>query len=133
MRGDTTAIDVTTLRLQWSSHSSMAAICSFWTISKDQLIRLRDVHALPKRHSRSIRFKPERDNRPPPKAEEAASQATLSLAPAIEVRAAAVRATWTEAQRHARYWQRPSVFALPVVDAPFDLEDSDDDSARLQD
>lgn len=130
MRGDTTAVNVDTLRMQWVSHSSMASICHFWTISKDQLIRLRDVYSLPKRHSRSIRFKPERDGKPPSKAEELASQNTLSLAPAVEKRAATVRAMWTDSQREARYWQRPSVFSLQMVDAPFDLEESDEDSAR---
>jgi hypothetical protein len=45
-RGNTTTIDVQTLRMQWSSHSTMASICTYWSISRDQLIRLRDVYAL---------------------------------------------------------------------------------------
>jgi hypothetical protein len=40
-RGNTTTIDVQTLRMQWSSHSTMASICTYWSISRDQLIRLR--------------------------------------------------------------------------------------------
>jgi hypothetical protein len=44
-RGNTTTIDVQTLRMQWSSHSTMASICTYWSISRDQLIRLRDVYS----------------------------------------------------------------------------------------
>lgn len=124
MRGDTTAIDVATLRVQWASHSSMAAICSYWTVSRDQLIRLRDVYELPKRHSRVLRFKPERDS-PPPAAEERASRDRLTLAPAVEERAAAIRETWTDAVRHARHWQRPSLFVLPEVDSPCEISSED--------
>ena len=129
MRGDTTAIDVATLRIQWASHSSMAAICSYWTVSRDQLIRLRDVYELPKRHSRALRFKPERDSEPPAK-EEAASLASLSLAPAVEVRAAEVRATWTDAQWLARYWDRPAIFSLPQIEAPCEFPDDDLDGLQ---
>lgn len=60
MAGNTATIDFTTLRVQWAAHSSMAAICSYWTITKDQLIRLRDVVPLTKRHDRKLRFKPRR-------------------------------------------------------------------------
>lgn len=132
MRGDTTTIDVAVLRMQWVSHSSMASICQFWSISKDQLIRLRDIYELPKRYSRAKRFKPERDDGEPPPAEEAASQGSLNLAPAIELRASKVRDTWTDAQRHSRYWQRPSIFTLKNVELPFDVPDEPDegDSAR---
>jgi hypothetical protein len=52
-RGNTTTIDVQTLRMQWSSHSTMASICTYWSISRDQLIRLRDVYSLAKRHDRT--------------------------------------------------------------------------------
>jgi hypothetical protein len=38
MAGTTATIDFATLRIQWDSHSSMAAICTHWTITKDQLI-----------------------------------------------------------------------------------------------
>lgn len=60
MAGNTATIEFQTLRLQWASHSSMAAICSFWTITKDQLIRLKGVADLPPRHDRRFRFKPPR-------------------------------------------------------------------------
>lgn len=123
MRGDTAAIDVQTLRVQWASHSSMVAICAFWTISRDQLIRLRDVYELPKRHNRSLRFKPPRqsDDADTPE-EEQQSQATLSLAPSIEERAAMVRARWTESVRNERYWTKPLSLAVQQVELPADAE-----------
>jgi RNase P subunit RPR2 len=63
-RGNTTTIDVQTLRMQWSSHSTMASICTYWSISRDQLIRLRDVYSLAKRHDRTKRRKGERYTEP---------------------------------------------------------------------
>jgi hypothetical protein len=114
-RGTTTTIDVQTLRMQWSSHSTMASICTYWSISRDQLIRLRDVYALAKRHDRTKRRKPERYTEPA-RAERLASETTLSLAPAVERRAAAVRATWSDITRHARYWQKPKIFQFPECD-----------------
>lgn len=60
MAGNTARIDFATLRVQWDSHSAMAAICSYWTITKDQLIRLKAVVPLAPRHDRRFRFKPAR-------------------------------------------------------------------------
>jgi len=125
MRGDTTAINVATLRLQWASHSSMASICSFWTVSRDQLIRLRDVHKLPKRHNRSLRRKPEREPEPG-RAERLASEETLDLAPEIAKRAAAERAKWSESLRQNRHYSSPSVFEVPIVHVEIEPEDDMD-------
>ena len=124
-RGNTTTIDVQTLRLQWSSHSTMASICTYWGVSRDQLIRLRDVHGLPKRHDRSHRRKPAR-YREPGLAERLASEESLDLAPGVEACAAAVRASWSDITRHARYWQKPSLFCIPEAESPVDLELLDD-------
>ena len=60
MAGNTATIDFATLKVQWASHSAMAAICTHWTITKDQLIRLKAVVPLPPRHDRRFRFKPKR-------------------------------------------------------------------------
>lgn len=60
MAGNTATIDFATLKIQWASHSAMAAICTHWTITKDQLIRLKAVVPLPPRHDRRFRFKPKR-------------------------------------------------------------------------
>lgn len=90
MAGDTTAVDIQTLRIQWDSHSSMAAIASFWTITKDQLVRLRDVYELPLRHDRRLRFKPHPDAVRDPTPRE------------IEQRCKEVRAKWDDATEKAR-------------------------------
>ena len=122
MRGNTTAIDVQMLRMQWSSHSSMASICMFWTVSRDQLIRLRDVHQLPKRHNRSLRQKPDREPEPS-KAEQRASEGSLDLAPRVAKRAAAVRATWSDSVRQHRHYSSQSVFEVPIVQVEIEPED----------
>jgi hypothetical protein len=93
----------------------MASICTYWSISRDQLIRLRDVYSLAKRHDRTKRRKGQRYTEPA-RAERMASEKTLSLAPAVERRAAAVRATWSDITRHARYWQKPQIFQFPECD-----------------
>lgn len=111
MAGDTTNIDVQTLRLQWSSHSSMAAICSYWQITKDQLVRLRDVLPLPKRHDRRLRFKPARSSYRDPTPREIA-QACREI-----------QARWDEATRAARAGQRQEPVHLRVVQLPADLAD----------
>jgi len=35
MAGDTALVCIKTLTMQWDSHSSYAAICTHWTITKD--------------------------------------------------------------------------------------------------
>lgn len=121
MAGSTATIDVTVLRLQWSSHSSMADICSYWTVSRDQLIRLRDVYELPKRHDRRARQKPPRTP-PPGSDEERASEESLELAPQIAARVTCVQAMWSDAVREARYWQRPTLLSVPVVEVDIDVD-----------
>lgn len=90
MAGNTATIDVTTLRIQWESHSSMASIASYWTITKDQLIRLRDHHDLPLRHDRRLRFKPDRRGYRDPTPRE------------IEQRCKEVQAKWDNATEYQR-------------------------------
>ncbi len=101
MPGNTTAIDVSVLAIQWESPMPMVAICTHHSITKDQLIRLRDFHELPKRHDRSRRYKPPRDPGPDD-AEELASRSSLSLAPQIAARVTCVQVTWSEETRLAR-------------------------------
>ena len=109
--GNTTRIDVQTLRLQWSSHSSMAAICSYWTITKDQLVRLRDVLPLPKRHDRRLRFKPARSSYRDPTPREIA-QACREI-----------QSRWDETTRAARAGNKSEPVHLRVVQLPPDMAD----------
>jgi hypothetical protein len=119
MAGNTATIDVQTLRIQWNSHSSMAAICTFWDISKDQLIRLRDVLPLPKRHDRALRFKPKRSAQVDPSEDEIWNRLVFKI-----------QATWTAEQELARRVSKPQEFRLRVVDTPDDLRRQIDDVNR---
>lgn len=90
MAGVTSTIDVSVLKVQWDSHSSMAAICTYWTITKDQLIRLRDFHGLPARQDRRLRWKPKRSDYVDPTAEQ------------IAERCKAIRLSWDDATERMR-------------------------------
>ena len=120
MRGDTSRIDISTLKVQWASHSSYASLCTFWTVTRDQLVRLRDVVPLPPRHDRRMRYKPPRPEKPTPE-EIAASEASLNLAPMVAARATNESALWTEEVRALRQVRKPTMFRLAEVDVPEEL------------
>jgi hypothetical protein len=109
MAGNTATIDFATLRVQWASHSSMASICAFWTISKDQLIRLKTVADLPPRHDRRFRFKPKRSETRDPTPRE------------IEQACKEIKAKWDAATEHARRVVKFQSFQIPDVQTPDDL------------
>lgn len=129
MAGDTSRIEVATLRIQWASHSSYAAICEFWTVTRDQLIRLRDVIPLPLRHDRRLRAKGERAWEPTPE-DEAASEASLSLAPMVAQRATCVTIHWTDEVRAQRQVQKPTAFRLDPVETPPEAREAFDELNR---
>ena len=60
MAGVTATISVTAFRADWETHMPMRALCERYTITRDQVIRLRDVWQLPLRNDRRLRFKPKR-------------------------------------------------------------------------
>jgi hypothetical protein len=127
--GDTSRIDIETLRVQWASHSSYAAICTYWTVTRDQLVRLRDVLPLPLRHDRRLRFRPPRAEKPTPE-EIAASEASLDLAPWVAARATCVSAHWTDEVRAARQVTKPEAFQLRPVEMPEEVGGLFDDLNR---
>jgi len=123
MAGDTARIDLQTLQMQWASHSSYAQICTYWTVTRDQIIRLRNVLPLPPRHDRRLRHRPARGNGPT--AEElAASEASLSLAPMVAAQAALERAKWDDRTRAERQVQKPSLW---LVQEAAESEDMSED------
>jgi hypothetical protein len=117
MPGNTATIDLDTLRMQWNADVPMVAICTHWTITKDQLIRLRDVLPLEKRHDRSRRFKPRHDRGPSPEEEEA-SRSSLALAPEIAARTTCVQVMWSHETRMARQTAETSHGLLRWIKAP---------------
>lgn len=119
MAGNTTTIDVGTLRVQWASHSSQAAICAYWTITRDQLIRLRDVLPLPKRHDRALRYKPKRSEQVDPTEDEIWNKLVFKI-----------QATWDEATELQRRVSKPSVLSLKQVRLEGEARDFIDDVSR---
>jgi hypothetical protein len=126
VRGDTSRIDIATLKIQWASHSSYASLCTFWTVTRDQLVRLRDVVPLPPRHDRRLRYKPPRPEKPTPE-EIAASEASLNLAPMVAARATNESVLWTEEVRALRQVRKATAFRLAQVDVPDELRHLLDD------
>jgi hypothetical protein len=122
MAGDTSRIDLATLRVQWASHSSYAALCSFWTVTREQIIRLKHVLPLPPRHDRRLRFRPPRNEKPTSE-EIAASEFSLSLAPMIAARATCVTSQWTDEVRLQRQVTKPTAFRMTPVETPEELRD----------
>lgn len=129
MAGDTSRICIETLKVQWGTHSSYAAICSFWTITKDQLVRLRNVVPLPLRTDRRLRYRPDAYRRPSPE-EVAASEASLDLAPMVAARATCVTANWTDEVRLLRQVTKPTAFFLQPVETPEEMQDACDQINR---
>ena len=114
MAGITATIDLTLLRIQWDSHSAMVAICTYHTITKDQLIRLKGVVPLAPRHDRRFRFKPKRSEQRDP---------TPS-----EIRAATkrIRAAWDDNTEQERRVVKAQGFQLRSYSLPEELQDSPD-------
>jgi hypothetical protein len=110
MAGSTATIDFSTLRIQWASHSSMFAICSYWTISKDQLIRLKTVANLPPRHDRRFRFKPKRSETRDPTPRE------------IEQACKEIQAKWDARTREERSVIKTQHVTIRFVPAPDEAE-----------
>lgn len=66
-RGVTATISVQAFRADWLTHMPMRALCERWTITRDQVIRLKHVWHLPPRHDRRLRAKPVRQPDPTPR------------------------------------------------------------------
>lgn len=72
MAGVTATINVQSFRSDWLSHMPIAGLCVRYTITKDQVIRLRNIWSLPLRNDRRLRFKPSADQMRDPTPEEIA-------------------------------------------------------------
>ena len=132
MAGNTSRIDETTLRLQWASYQPMAALCTHWTITGHQLIRLRVAWNLPPRNDRKRRYKPSRSERllDPDAAELDASESSLDLAPLVAARVTVVHAWWTPQEWEDRRAVKGEPFRLARIETPEDVRDFVDDLNR---
>ena len=108
----TSTISIEQFRAGWSAYILIAELCQRYKITKDQVIRLRVVLALPPRMDSSRRHKPERGRDPTP----------------TQIAAACLRiqATWDAATRESRcvYKRQPvEVRELSPIDPDDDAED----------
>jgi hypothetical protein len=122
MAGITATIDQHRLRQQWDDYVPMAGICSYWTITKDQLIRLRRVWGLTLRMDRKRR-RSDYSLAAPTAAEQQASEASLNLAPMVAAAVTAVQAQWDTKTRDERQAVKPVPYRLGVTPVPEELRE----------
>lgn len=108
MAGITATISITAFRADWNTHMPISALCQRWSISKDQVIRLRDVWHLPLRNDRRLRFKPKfRPADPTPR----------EIAQACKE----IQAKWDAHTRHERMVTKPQPFTVRQIETPDEL------------
>lgn len=117
MAGNTATISMQEFRADWCSHLPVAELCIRWTITKDQVVRLRDLWRLPLRNDRKQLRKPTRQADPTP-AE-------------IAERAAAIRAGWDADTELERRVVKPKPFEMRPVD--FDYPSDGPATSQLED
>jgi hypothetical protein len=129
MAGNTSRIDVATLRADWNAYVPMGVICQRFTITIHQLVRLRVAWQLPPRNDRSRRYKPSRLERllDPDASEIAASESSLDLAPMVAERVTVVQATWSPADREERKAVKVPPLRLAPVEVPEEYREMVDD------
>lgn len=86
--GNTATISIEQFRADWCDHAPIVQLCETYSITKDQVIRLRDAWSLPKRHDRRLRSKPVRQRDPTPDQ--------------IEAACLRIQATWDDRTRELR-------------------------------
>jgi hypothetical protein len=106
----TSTISIEQFRLDWADYVPIAALCHRYGITKDQVIRLRVVLALPPRMDFSRRHKPPRGRDPTPKQ--------------IASACLRIQATWDEATRESRCVYKRK----PVEISELSPSEPDDDS-----
>jgi hypothetical protein len=115
MRGNTATINVVRFRADWDAHTPIAVMCVRYTVTKDQIIRLRDHWHLSKRLDRSLRYKPRRQRDPTPRE--------------IAQTCREIQAQWDDATREDRAVVKHQGYKLRVVPVNDELRElmADDD------
>lgn len=108
----TSTISIDQFRADWLDYTPIAVLCERYGITKDQLIRLREVWALPPRMDCRRRFKPTNRRDPSP----------------AEIAAACLRiqATWDSTTRESRCMYKQHDVEVHEV-AFGELEDDEDE------
>ena len=112
MAGNTAIISITAFRADWETHMPISALCTRYTITKDQVIRLRDVWNLPLRTDRRLRFKPKRS--------ECRDPTPRAIAQACKE----IQARWDERTREERAVTKTAHVQLRVI-SPEDVDTPD--------
>jgi hypothetical protein len=115
MKGCTATISVAAFRADWLTHMPMRALCERWTISRDQVIRLKHVWHLPPRHDRRLRAKPVRQRDPTPRE--------------IEQARKEIQATWSEEVREDRRVIKSQPVTLKRIEMTDEARDAFEDQA----
>lgn len=113
MAGITATISVESFRADWCDHTPIVQLCEMYSITKDQVIRLRDVWQLPLRNDRKLRSKPERQRDPSPDEIQAACQR--------------IQATWDDRTRESRAAHKVQHVVLRTVSVDGELVEQDDE------
>lgn len=104
MAGVTATISVVAFRADWDSHMPIAALCVRYSISKDQVIRLRDLWDLELRINRKLRYKPARGETRDPTPSE------------IQQRCKEVQSRWDDRTRQERAVIKPRPVTLKRIE-----------------
>lgn len=118
MAGITATISVTAFRADWASHMPIAALCERWTISKDQVLRLRTIWNLPLRNDRRLRFRPDAGDYRDPTEDE------------IKAACLEIQSRWDENTRRLRLVTKPQPLELRPIETPPETRDLLDDLNR---
>lgn len=105
-RGNTATIQMTVFRADWIAGLPIASLCSHYSISKDQVVRLRDLWELPLRNDRSKRRRHPDAKKGDPTPEE------------IRVRCLEIQKTWSDKTRQDRHWKTPTEWIIPLCEIP---------------
>lgn len=108
MAGITATISIQAFAADWATHMPIADICARFTITKDQVLRLRDVWNLPLRNDRRLRFKPARGSSRDPTPSE------------IRRACLAIQATWDDRTREDRAVVKSQQFVLKRIELSAD-------------
>lgn len=112
--GITATISIEQFRADWCDHTPIVQLCQMYSVTKDQVIRLRDAWSLPKRHDRRLRSKPERQRDPTPTE--------------IESACLRIQATWDDRTRELRTVYKTEAVTLRRIPLHgVDLPESEDE------
>jgi hypothetical protein len=114
-RGNTATISVSAFTADWLAHVPMRQLCDTFSISRDQVIRLKHVWHLPPRHDRRLRAKPVRQRDPTPRE---ILQATKEI-----------QATWSEEVREDRRVIKSQPVTLKRIEMTDEARDAFEDQA----